>query len=563
MINHNQACFLYSLVLAVGCAGDILPGGSVPVNAAGAAQSGAENKDVNKGGESGSEGGAETGAATGGSRSGGVGGFTGGSLTGGRPAGGAVVGGTFTGGASTGGLLTGGTIVQTGGVVTGGTVTGGVPAGGARTGGASSVATGGVSTGGVATGGVSTGGVGTGGSAYCDEATAIDLGTFSNSKTSVQADGCAVVTSYPSWWGTATMYLRTDSGGTYPVPFVWENACSGASGEGTLTGPYTTVELGDVSDECATLIDLDGPADSRVQLYWQNSGLNCLGGEYISDTCQAVKLADGDKLFDVAVDETYAYFVSYQENGYVARVPLIGGDVTILAEKQNGPARIAVNDTHVFWTNYLGGTVNQMSKAGGPQETIGTYTSPLGIEVDDTHVYWADNTNGGTIYRKPLSGGDVETLANTTAWPWGLALDGESIYYTVYDSSVYSVPLIGGSPVLLAESPDYPTALTMNDSVLFWVSRAEIQSVTIQGGAATTLVSGHKPYGIAVKGDSVYFTDENEKAVLMVPKTGGDSVPVATGLGLPRLMTTDEASVLWADFGDDTTQGGIYRLAVE
>lgn len=134
MINHNQACFLYSLVLAVGCAGDILPGGSVPVNAAGAAQSGAENKDVNKGGESGSEGGAETGAATGGSRSGGVGGFTGGSLTGGRPAGGAVVGGTFTGGANTGGLLTGGVVAQTGGTVTGGVSTGGAGLGGGTAG---------------------------------------------------------------------------------------------------------------------------------------------------------------------------------------------------------------------------------------------------------------------------------------------------------------------------------------------------------------------------------------------------------------------------------------------
>ena len=291
---------------------------------------------------------------------------------------------------------------------------------------------------------------------------------------------------------------------------------------------------------------------------------DCLGGECVLGTCQAVKLANGDHLFDVAVDETHAYFVSYQENGYVARVPLIGGDVEILAAEQNGPARITVNDTHVFWSNYLGSTVNQMLKSGGTLTTIGPYTSPLGIEVDDTHVYWADNTSEGTLYRRSLSGGNVETLTNTATWAWGLSLDGEAIYYTAYGASaVYFLPLSGGSPVLIANTPDYPTALNISNNVLFWVSINEIQSVPAQGGTTTTLASDRKPYGIVVKGDNVYFTDENEKSVLSVPKSGGDSIPVATDLVKPRLMTADDVSILWADFSEDTAQGGIYRLAVD
>jgi hypothetical protein len=140
MISYNQACFLCSLVLAVGCDGDVLPGGSVPVNAAGTvAQGGTEDnggsEDVNEGGAAGSE--SSGGVATGGARSGGVSGLTGGSLTGGRATGGAGVGGASTGGLLTGGLNTGGT--GTGGVNTGlggtgaGGFTGGVSSGGSLT----------------------------------------------------------------------------------------------------------------------------------------------------------------------------------------------------------------------------------------------------------------------------------------------------------------------------------------------------------------------------------------------------------------------------------------------
>jgi hypothetical protein len=401
------------------------------------------------------------------------------------------------------------------------------------------------------------------GGTNCDETTATDLGAFSNTKTSAPANGCVMVTNYPTWWDTSVLYLKIESNVSYPIPFVWENICSGTNGEGTFTEP-SIVELGYVSDECATLIDFGGSDDSIVELYWQNSNnLDCLGGEYLSGTCQAVKLANGDNLFDVAVDETYAYFVSYQENGYVAKVPLVGGEVVILATEQNGPARIAVNETHVFWTSYLGGTVNQILKSGGTTETIGTYTSPLGIEVNNTHIYWADNTDNGTIYRKSLSGESVEIITNTASWAWGLILDNDAIYYTTYGASaVYFVPFIGGNPVFITNTQDYPTAITMADNILYWVSSNNIESVSSQGGVVTTLTSNHKPYGIAINGNNVYFTDDDEKAVLMVPKSGGESIPVATNLVKPQLMTADEVSVLWADFSEDAVQGGIYRLAV-
>ena len=181
MISYNQACFLCSLVLAVGCDGDVLPGGSVPVNAAGTvAQGGTEDnggsEDVNEGGAAGSE--SSGGVATGGARSGGVSGLTGGSLTGGRATGGAGVGGTLTGGANTGGLLTGGVVAQTGGTATGGLITGGT-----------AVQTGGISTGGLSTGGNVTGGNDAGGNGVCGDGIVQYIEVCDDGNTA-SGDGC-------------------------------------------------------------------------------------------------------------------------------------------------------------------------------------------------------------------------------------------------------------------------------------------------------------------------------------------------------------------------------------
>ena len=69
---------------------------------------------------------------------------------------------------------------------------------------------------------------------------------------------------------------------------------------------------------------------------------------------------------DITADATHLYFTSDEENT-VARVPLAGGDVTVLATGQDNPTGIAVDDEAVYWTNRAlgvpgGGSIMKVAK---------------------------------------------------------------------------------------------------------------------------------------------------------------------------------------------------------
>src|SRR5579863_5992129 len=70
-----------------------------------------------------------------------------------------------------------------------------------------------------------------------------------------------------------------------------------------------------------------------------------------------------------------------------------------------GQARALGGAGHVYWANGWGGTVNSVRRGGGKVATLAYGQSPRSVAVDGTHVYW---TNGnGTVRKVRLGGGRV------------------------------------------------------------------------------------------------------------------------------------------------------------
>ena len=102
----------------------------------------------------------------------------------------------------------------------------------------------------------------------CDAESAIDLGA-TGQFTVVPSDGCVKVEAgYPGWWKTRTMNLMNPDGSNYPIPFTWENTCSGGSGEGSFTANWQSQYLTPTSDECPTVINLLGNGSSDITLQY-------------------------------------------------------------------------------------------------------------------------------------------------------------------------------------------------------------------------------------------------------------------------------------------------------
>lgn len=192
----------------------------------------------------------------------------------------------------------------------------------------------------------------------------------------------------------------------------------------------------------------------------------------------------------LAVDSDFIYWGSYQvgqwpSQGKVVRSPRGGGGpVQVLAEGQRYAASMAVDGSHLYWTDNTGeeeagpvGGLRRVPLGGGAVETLFASHALGAVALDGTHAYviyggttkasWAD----GALLRVPLGGGAVETLVEKLNGANRVALDEESAYYTeAYAQAVRRVSKAGGSVTTLAVNVDgNPQDIAVDTRAVYWV----------------------------------------------------------------------------------------------
>jgi len=232
--------------------------------------------------------------------------------------------------------------------------------------------------------------------------------------------------------GDAIYAVAVDASHVY-----WADAAGeGFLGDGTIGRANldgTGVDPSFISD--AGYGRVNGVAVDPAHVYWAGGTSDTLsiGRANLDGTGVDQDFIAGPGALQVAVDSTHVYWAD-PDAGTIGRANLDGTGVdqdfiTRTHPRQSIPTGVAVDDEHVYWTNFLD-TIGRANLDGTGVDrsfiTVAGNVNLSGVAVDDEHVYWGNQIGAkrGMIGRAKLNGkgADKRFIAGVDR-PSGVAVD--------------------------------------------------------------------------------------------------------------------------------------------
>jgi hypothetical protein len=273
----------------------------------------------------------------------------------------------------------------------------------------------------------------------------------------------------------------------------------------------------------------------------------------------------------MAVDATHVYWTNLSERepsaGSVVRALKDGSEDPFVVGRTQAPKTVALDDTHVFWTTRINseGRIVRRLKTGTTNESIILgLDDPIGIGVDSEFVYWTDVGRGG-IYKRAKNDNKapIVELANGQKRPWMLVLGGDFVYWTNRDGrSVMRVRKDGsGQAEMLAEALYDVFGIAVDDTAVFFrdadqnrvgrVMKLTLATRLLQQLASTT---GEGARFLAIDETNVYWTNGSNRdgAIMTALKDGTGTTAIVSSLPGPRGIAVDATDVFWSNYSGAT-----------
>jgi hypothetical protein len=245
----------------------------------------------------------------------------------------------------------------------------------------------------------------------------------------------------------------------------------------------------------------------------------------------------------VAVDGTHIYWTNSE--GTIGRANLdgTGVDQSFITDI-NAPCGVAVDGTHIYWTDlaFDGGSDRigraNLDGSGVNEEFISGADSPVAVAVDQAHLYWANNGNLQTIARANLDGTGVDqNFIDGGGLPCGVAVDSAHIYWTSFSTTDIGRANLDGTGVdpSFVDGGDFlPCGVAVDSAHIWWTS-------------ANT--NADDPAGDAIGRANIDGSGANPTFTTGVHVTGGLAADIASQAEQAAQISVDDVVAVEGDSG--------------
>jgi hypothetical protein len=189
-----------------------------------------------------------------------------------------------------------------------------------------------------------------------------------------------------------------------------------------------------------------------------------------------------------------------------------------------------------YLTNGMDDTVS-WQPFGATSQTFASGGTPAGIVVLENFVYWAKHTDG-ELWTAQVMGSSapiqltkrVDQSQNLNLSPWNIAANAGVLYWTAQDAAVPQ----NGAVMEMGTNEMQPTPFA---------------------------AAQDKPWGIAVDGSNVYWTNVNGGTVMRKSVQGGPILTIAVKQEHPQGIAVDAQNVYWVNAGEAGSPGSVMMWA--
>lgn len=213
-----------------------------------------------------------------------------------------------------------------------------------------------------------------------------------------------------------------------------------------------------------------------------------------------------------ALDGDTLYWTRFVTSGGICTMPLSGGACTEVATSEN-PYRIALDPTNVYWSTYTAHFVKKVSKKGGEVTVLASEDNADGasnLVTDAKNLYWTSLVAGGTVFKVPLAGGTVVSLAN------GIGGVDNSLNLAVTRGNVYFVETPATAPQRLLAIGAGGGAITpiadvrsnsmiADEAAIYFERGSSITRLDLDTGITTDLADEEQLSFMAVEGNDLFW----------------------------------------------------------